>query len=82
MPATAVSNCPVQPAPPTGGKQPPTWFKIDHSVYEKKAMPKEFTVDAKYQKYALGETSSEETNILWFWEVGSLFTINLNQLTP
>jgi hypothetical protein len=27
-------------------------------------MPKEFTVDAEYWKYALGETSSEETNIL------------------
>ena len=81
-PATMVSDCPVQPTPPARGKPLPTWFKIDHSVYQKEAMPQEFTVDAEYRKYALGEISSEETNILRFWEVRSLFTINLNQLTP
>ena len=81
-PATVVSDCPVQPTPPARGKPLPTRFKIDRSIYQKKAVPQEFTVDAEYRKYALGEISSEETDILRFWEVRSLFTINLNQLTP
>jgi hypothetical protein len=66
--ATTLHNPPVQPTPVAGGKAPPTQFKVERSVYVKKAS-QTFTVKAEYQKYAAGEISSEETNILKFWEV-------------
>jgi len=70
--ATAVPTFPVQPSPIVRGRLPPTWFKVEHSVYEKKSSFQVFTVEAKFGKYALGETSLEETDILWFWEASFL----------
>jgi len=54
------------------GRPPPTWFKVEHSIHEKKSSFQAFTVEAKFGKYASGETSLEETNILQFWEVSFL----------
>jgi hypothetical protein len=63
---------PVQPTPVAGGRPPPTRFKVEHSVYEKKATPQAYTVEAEFRKYVSGAISSEETDILQFWEVGLL----------
>jgi len=70
--ATAVPTFPIQPSPVVKGRPPPTWFKVEHSVYEKKSSFQAFTVEAEFRKYASGETSLEETNILQFWEVSFL----------
>jgi hypothetical protein len=78
---TAARNLPVQPAPVAGGRPPPTRFKVERSIYEKKAPPQAYTVEAEFRKYVSSETSSEETDILRFWEVRSLPLISA-QLTP
>jgi len=44
-------------------------FKVQNSIYEKKASPQVSTVESEFRKYVLGLLSSEETNILQFWEV-------------
>jgi hypothetical protein len=49
----------------------PTRFKVQDSVYKKKSTRNAFSVDIEFQKYISGSISSEETNILWFWEVRS-----------
>jgi len=43
-------------------------FKVESSVYEKRPSHL-FTVEAEYRKYVSGDNSSEETDILQFWEV-------------
>jgi len=70
--ATAVPTFPVQPPPVVRGRPPPTRFKVERSVYEKKSSFQAFTVEAEFGKYASGETSSEETDILRFWEASFL----------
>jgi hypothetical protein len=65
--ATAFPNPPVKPASVTRSEAPPTRFKVERSVYEKRPS-QTFTVEAEYRKYVAGESSSE-TNILQFWEV-------------
>ncbi len=70
--ATAVPTFPVEPSPVVRGRPPPTWFKVERSVYEKKSSFQAFTVEAEFGKYASGETSSEETDILQFWEASFL----------
>jgi hypothetical protein len=70
MPATA----PAQPtwlAPVTGGL-PPTWFKVERSIYDKRSTPQVSTVKAEFQKYISSDISSKETDILQFWEVSFL----------
>jgi len=69
---TAVPTFPIQPSPVLRGRAPPTQFKVKCSVYEKKSSFQAFTVEAEFGKYASGETSSEETDILQFWEVSFL----------
>jgi len=66
--ATVASDAPVQPPPITGGKLRPTWFRMEY-----KTLPssQESSVETEFQKYTSGEVSSEETDILWFWEVRS-----------
>ncbi len=69
---TAVPTFPVEPSPIVRGRPPPTWFKVERSIYEKKSSFQAFTVEAEFGKYASGETSSEETDILQFWEASFL----------
>jgi hypothetical protein len=68
-PVIEVSNSPVHPVPRPGGKAPPTRFKVERSAYESKSSLQEFTVEAEYRKYASGDLSSNQTDILKFWEV-------------
>ena len=66
--ATVASDAPVQPPPIAGGKLRPTRFRMEY-----KTLPssQESSVETEFQKYTSGEVSSEETDILWFWEVRS-----------
>ena len=47
----------------------PTQFQLKSSGYQRNSLAQVFTVDAEYQKYALGELSSSKMDILQFWEV-------------
>jgi len=64
--ATVASDAPVQPPPIAGGKSCPTQFRMEY-----KTLPssQESSVKTEFRKYTSGEVSSEETDILWFWEV-------------
>ena len=64
----ALPNSPVKPTPVATSKLLPTRFRVEHSVYEKKSSCW-VTVEAEYQKYVAGYISSEDTNIVQFWEV-------------
>jgi hypothetical protein len=77
----AIPNPPDEPAPSTRVKSCPTRFKVECSVYKKRPSHL-FTVEAKYRKYVSADISSEETDILWFWEVRLIFPMGLGlQLT-
>jgi len=39
--------------------------------YKTSPLSQESSVETEFQKYTSGEVSSEETDILWFWEVRS-----------
>ena len=65
----ATTHSPAQPALVSKAKPTPTQFKVQDSVYNKKSTHNESSVEAKFQKYASGSISSEETSILQFWEV-------------
>lgn len=60
----------VEPNPAARSQRAPTRYHVEHSVYGKKASHS-YTVEAEYRKYVAGETSSEHTDILRFWEVRS-----------
>jgi hypothetical protein len=47
----------------------PTRFKIQDSVYKNKPTRDTGGVEAEFQRYVSGPTTSEETSILQFWEV-------------
>jgi hypothetical protein len=72
---TTTTDPPVQPAPVpvvrSTFKPAPTRFRIQDSVFNKKTH-NEFTVEAEFQKYISDSMSSEESSILWFWEVIAL----------
>jgi len=59
----------AQPVPVASGQPSSMRFKVQNSIYEKKASPQVSTVESEFRKYVLGLLSSEETNILQFWEV-------------
>jgi len=60
----------VQPTLATRGRSHPTWFKVGRSVLDETTpSQQESTVESEYRKYASGEVSDKETNILSFWEV-------------
>ena len=61
----------IEPNPAARSHRAPTWYHIEHLVYEKKASHL-YTVDAEYRKYVAGDTSSVDTDILRFWEVRSI----------
>jgi len=65
---TVASDAPVQPPPIAGGKSHPTQFRME---YKTSPLSQESSVETEFQKYTSGEVSSEETDILWFWEVRS-----------
>lgn len=65
--ATVASGFADQPPPVAG--PPPTRFTLGRSVYERRTSPQAFTVEAEFQKYASGQMSSDQTDILRFWEV-------------
>ncbi len=54
----------AQPAPVSGIKPAPTWFKVQDSVYNKKSTYHEFSIESEFQKYTSGSISSKETSIL------------------
>ena len=64
-----MTDSPVRPAPGSVGEPAPTRFKIQDSVSNKKSTRNALTTEAEFQKYVSGPISSEETDILWFWEV-------------
>src|SRR6266581_8069099 len=68
MATTAVPEAPVQPALVARAKSHPTWFRIEHSTFEKKSLPRSLGIDAEFCKYTSSITSSD-TDILLFWEV-------------
>jgi hypothetical protein len=68
--ATVVPRAQVQPAPVTGKSLRPTRFNRGRSVRESGSAPEELSVEAEYRKYTSGEISTNDTDILWFWEVG------------
>ncbi len=59
----------VWPIPVAVATPAPMQFKVQWSVYNKNPMGGAPTVEAEFQKYALGSNSSAGTNIMWFWEV-------------
>jgi hypothetical protein len=60
---------PVRPAPSSVVKRAPTRFKVQDSVYKKRSTHNMPSVDAEFQKYVSDLISSEETDILSFWQV-------------
>jgi len=84
---SSTSEATTTPVPTTPVPAPVMRFKLTDSVYNRKALPSESTVVAEFEKYALG-SSSDEANILQFWEVGILMiewrfgttTLSLNRL--
>lgn len=61
-------------APPLQRKVPvaklaSTRFQVRDSVYKTRSTCDTGSVDAEFQKYVSGSTTSEDTNILQFWEV-------------
>jgi len=69
---TVASASAAQPIPVARSQLPSKQFKVKNSIYEKKVSPQGSTVECKFKKYASGMLSSDETNILQFWEVRSL----------
>ena len=65
----ATTDSPLRDDPVSPLKIAPTRFKVQDSVYRKRSTRNTFSVDAEFQKYISGSISSEETNILRFWEV-------------
>lgn len=61
------TDSPVRPAPVSVDERVPTRFAVRDSVYKRK-LPNAFSVEDEFDKYASG-ISSEETDILQFWEV-------------
>jgi hypothetical protein len=76
----AIPNPSVEPVPVARSQPLPTWFKVEHSVYEKRPSHS-FTVEAEYRKYISGDISSEGTDILRFWEVRFLYFNGLGATT-
>jgi hypothetical protein len=71
MSKATITDSPVQDDLVPAVELAPTRFKVQDSVYKKKSTHNAFSVDVEFQKYILGSISSEETNILRFWEVRS-----------
>ena len=70
MPAMTELDHPVSTAPlDSEDGDEPTQFQLKSSGYQRNSLAQVFTVDAEYQKYALGELSSSKMDILRFWEV-------------
>jgi hypothetical protein len=70
--AATTANAPVQPpiARAKSSSVRPTWFKIEHpALHEMSPLPQESGVETEFRKYASGEVSSKETDMLAFWEV-------------
>lgn len=66
------ANVPVQPpiARAKLSSSRPTRFKIGHpALHETSPSPQESSVETEFRKYTSGEVSSEETDMLGFWEV-------------
>jgi hypothetical protein len=59
---------PSKLTPVSEAKPALTRFKISDSAYNKKTTHNKLTVEAEFQRYTSGSTSSE-TDILQFWEV-------------
>jgi uncharacterized protein YwgA len=70
MSEATTSGSPVQHDPVSVVKQATMRFKVQDSVYQKKPTCNTFSVDIEFQKYVSGSISSEDTDILRFWEVG------------
>ena len=66
--ATTKTDSPSKLALVSEAKPAPMRFKISDSIYNKKSTHNKLTVEAKFQRYTSGSTSSE-TDILQFWEV-------------
>ena len=67
---TTVPEAPVRPSPVARGKTCPTRFRVEDSAFEKKKSSSQVLgVDAEFRKYTLSDVSSDDTDILWFWEV-------------
>lgn len=85
MSEATITDSSIQPALVSMAQQAPTWSKVQDSVYNKRSTCNTFTVEAEFQKYVLGLILSEDTNILWFWEVRWFLWLNgilALQLTP
>ncbi|KAF8498973.1 hypothetical protein F5888DRAFT_1802387 [Russula emetica] len=83
MSEATMTDSPVQPDPVVSVA--PTRFKVQDSVYKKKSTRNVSSVDVEFQKYVSGPISSEETNILRFWEANrlelpTLFSIAMDYL--
>ena len=69
---TMVSDTLAQPPPIATVKSHSMWFRTRHSeLDETLPLPQAPDVETEFQKYAMGEVSSKDTDILWFWEVRS-----------
>ena len=74
---TTASAPSTQPVPVASGQPSSTQFKVQNSIYKKKASPQVSTVESEFRKYVSGPLSSEETNILQFWEVRILWLTSI-----
>jgi len=77
MAAMAPSKAPVQPHPVAQDNVRPTRFRVEHAAFKKKSMLRVLGVDAEFHKYTLSEVSSDDTNILWFWEVRPFWVLSI-----
>ena len=75
--ATAPSKAPVQPRPVAQDNVCPTRFRVEHAAFKKKSVSRVLGVDAEFRKYTLSEVSSDDTDILWFWEVRLFWVLSV-----
>ena len=68
---SSTSEATTTPVPTTPVPAPVSRFKFTDSAYRKKASVSDSSVKTEFERYASG-SSSDEANILGFWEVGIL----------
>lgn len=67
---------PTRSTPTARETLPSTRFNVSRStLYKSTPSPQELSVESEFRKYTSGEVTSEETDILWFWEV-YFFSLN------
>jgi len=59
----------VPPSSDSADKLAPTRFQLKNPVYQRKSNSNTFSVEAEFQRYVAGQTSSSGSDILRFWEV-------------